>query len=547
MKRYFTIPIGVLLLTGVAWLQVPPPRPKAIAELIPPGALLAIEAKDFHALLSSWDQSQAKAKWLKSANYEQFTQSNLFQKMSGVFDEYNAASQLAPGLADMLQIAGSESALALYDPRELEFLYITRLDNTALSQSRLWGMRAKFEERQSAGKTFYLRTGSKRTVAFAFSGDYFFLATRDDLIAQALALQSGAQGPNLAGERWYADAAQASSGRGDLRMTLDLQSLVNNTYFRSYWIHRNVSDLKPFRSEICDLDRTGDGFTERRILLRQTDVPSAPTADLSPLVSFAPSSIGLYRVFAAVQPETAAQWIEEKLLYPTPSATRDDRIAPPSDVQPDAGTEADLETRIDALPVPSEQRARVMEILKPWLTSANITALAEYQSSERPQGSDFVSTPAAIALLSSRDWDADAARIAFRAALTARVSEGNVGTLDGLARRSIAIRGRVLLLANDAALLQQILATNTPQTGAPGADSIATFHHAGERDNFMRIMHDLDAAPAINNGMQFRNAGAAPFFSANLGSLSEVLSSVSTVTVTQQSNPNSVVQLVEYR
>jgi hypothetical protein len=103
------------------------------------------------------------------------------------------------------------------------------------------------------------------------------------------------------------------------------------------------------------------------------------------------------------------------------------------------------------------------------------------------------------------------------------------------------------LLANDAALLQQILATNTPQTGAPGADSIATFHHAGERDNFMRIMHDLDAAPAINNGMQFRNAGAAPFFSANLGSLSEVLSSVSTVTVTQQSNPNSVVQLVEYR
>ncbi len=99
MKRYFTIPISVLLLAGVAWLQVPPPRPKAIADLIPPGALLAIEAKDFRSLLSSWDQSQAKAKWLKSANYEQFTQSNLFQKMSGVFDEYKAASQFAPGLA----------------------------------------------------------------------------------------------------------------------------------------------------------------------------------------------------------------------------------------------------------------------------------------------------------------------------------------------------------------------------------------------------------------------------------------------------------------
>ncbi len=450
-------------------------------------------------------------------------------------------------MPDILQVAGSESALALYDPHELEFLYVTRLDNSALSQSQLWGTRAKFEERQSAGKTFYLRTDSKRTVAFAFSGDYFFLATRDDLVAQALALQSGTPGPNLASERWYADAAQASSGRGDLRMTLDLQKLVSNTYFRSYWIHRNVSELKPFRSEICDLDRAGNGFTERRILLRQSDIAAPPTTDLSPLVSVAPSSIGLYRVFAAVQPETAAQWVEEKLLYPTPSGTRDNRVAPPTDVQADAGTETDLETRIDAPPVPSEQRAGAMEILRPWLTSANVTALAEYQSSERPQGSDFVSTPAVIALLSSKDWDADAARNAFRAALAARVSEGNSGTLDGLATRSIQIRGRVLFLATDAALLQQILATNAPQTGGQGADYIASFHHAGERDNFMRIMHDLDAAPAINNGVQFRNAGAAPFFSANLGSLSDVLSSVNTVTVTEHSNPNSIVQTVEYR
>jgi hypothetical protein len=60
-------------------------------------------------------------------------------------------------------------------------------------------------------------------------------------------------------------------------------------------------------------------------------------------------------------------------------------------------------------------------------------------------------------------------------------------------------------------------------------------------------MHDLDAAPAITTGVQFRNAGAAPFFSANLGSLSDVLSSVSTVTVTERSNPNALVQLVEYR
>ncbi len=537
MKRYLKLPIGVFLVAGVAWLQVAPARPKAITELMPPGALLAIEAKDFHALLSAWDQSQAKAKWLKSANYDQFAQSNLFQKMIGVFDEYKAASQLAPGLADVIQVAGTESALALYNPRELEFLYITRLDNAALSQSKLWGMRASFEERQSAGKTFYMRTDSKRTVAFAFSGDYFLLATRDDLIAGALALQSGKPGPNLAGERWYADAAQASSARGDLRMTLDIAELVNNTYFRSYWIHRNVSELKPFRSEICDLDRTGGGFTERRVLLRETDIAVPSTTDVSRLAAFAPASAGLYRAWANTSPDTAAQWIEEKLLYPTPNASADDRVAPVADVPQNAGSEAELETRIDAPPVPSASRQGAIEILTPWLASAGIEAMAEYQRSERPAGSDFVSTPEVLALESAKDWDAEAARNAFRSALAARLGSG---AENGLAIRPMAIREHVLFLATDAALLQEVLASSVPPSGQNGDLGVtyrASFRHAREHENFLKMMHDLDAGPAA----------ASAFFSANLGSLSDVLSSVSTVTITERPRAKSVEQVVEYR
>jgi hypothetical protein len=76
----------------------------------------------------------------------------------------------------------------------------------------LLALRDKFEERTSGDTTFYVRTqtdpdsGQTRTVAFAVRGDYLLLATREDLLANALALMQHPAGRTLATDAWYSNA-----------------------------------------------------------------------------------------------------------------------------------------------------------------------------------------------------------------------------------------------------------------------------------------------------------------------------------------------------
>ena len=94
-------------------------------------------------------------------------------------------------------------------------------------------MRDKFEQRQAAGAPFYLLTdpASKRTVAFAFSKGYLLLATRDDLIAQALELAAGGGNPSIASDRWFHDSTAAAQDHGELRLVMNLESLVKRYIF----------------------------------------------------------------------------------------------------------------------------------------------------------------------------------------------------------------------------------------------------------------------------------------------------------------------------
>ena len=562
MRSKFLFISAFFLLAGVAWLQVLPPRERPLSELIPAGALLSIESKDFGAQLSEWNRSRAKANWLASANFNAFQQSNLLQKMSGVYAEYANAAGFTPGLLQLLEVAGTESALALYNPRELQFLYITKLSNARLTQSQLWALKDKFEQRQAAGKTFYLRTQGERTVAFAFSGDYLFAATRDDLIARALALQSGAIELRLADEPWYVGAVKASSGRGDLRMVLNLASLVKNTYFRSYWIQRNVSELRPFTAEICDLDRKGTEFSERRVLVRAPDskavlAPEAARAALAQLVAAAPQNAGLYRAWAQPGPQQIAALIQEKLLFQGAQALRNSRYAPAAPTAENAGSDADLETRIDQAPLPEASASgTAVDLLQALLTSANVEAAIEIQSSELPAGSGFVSLPSAIGIAAASDWDTARVRDLLTQQLSDRLSNGAIGVrwvpassqttfrMDGLATLLVAARGRVLYLSNNEALLGSLL-TSHVSAAATTDNYAASFRVERERSSYYSLMRALDAVSSGNRVFPQRDNQPA-FFSANVESLGTVLANIHSIDVREQELPDRTLQFVRY-
>jgi hypothetical protein len=555
-KKAVLLTALLLAAAGYVCLQTTAPLPD-LATYMPAGALLYLQAPDFGHLLRDWNDSQVKTDWLASANYEVFSRSNLFTKLKEVYGQYGEAAGFAPELANIVPIAGTDSALALYDIREVEFLYLTRLPEASLTQSALWRLRDKFEQRQAGGVPFYLRTdaASKRTVAFAFNKGYLILATRDDLVAQSLELMAGSHGPTLAAERWSQAVLAQAPARGDVRLVMDLESLVASVPFRSYWIQRNRSDLKQYWAGVADVKLSPAAITETRVFLRTPDSNSAaPSAAIAGLMALAPPEAGMYKIAPVADPAAAASLIVGKLIAPVSQRFSNGRFAPPS-ASPDnlAGSEAELETRIDEQPLaPDAGLSDSVAATRAMLEKGGAQAILWLQASAAIGGT-FFELPSAIVVQGSADWDANAVRGALgdaagRLWTTSRLgaewtaaTAGNhaVEGLNGLGKLMFTTRGRLLFLSNDAAMLAAVLDRPTAPPAAGALTCAAAFRHLRERPTFERTMAALDFG-----------AGGTPgpkLFSANIASLSRALAQVAEVRVTEEEKGAATLQTVVYR
>src|SRR5262245_17718883 len=119
---------GVIAFTAALWTlaQVPTGR-QPLAQWMPSGALLYLESSDFATQLSDWNRSDVKAKWLASKNHEAFMTTRLMLKLKEVYAEFSTAAGFEPNLDELETVAGTETAVALYDIRRLDLVYISRL------------------------------------------------------------------------------------------------------------------------------------------------------------------------------------------------------------------------------------------------------------------------------------------------------------------------------------------------------------------------------------------------------------------------------------
>ena len=567
MKTAVLLSALLLSTAGLVFLQTAPPAPK-LATIMPSGALLYLEAPDFGRLLRDWDTSKVKADWLESANYEVFSRSNLSTKLQEVYRQDGEAAGFLPGLKSVIEMAGTESALALYGIRDVEFLYVSRISDADLMKSQLWAVRDKFQQRQAGGVPFYLRTdaASKRTVAFAFAKGYLLLATRDDLVAQALELLAGGANPCIATDRWYRDSTAAASTPGELRLAMNLDALVDSVAFRSYWVQRNASMVRRYWAGVADVKRTAGNITETRVFLRKPDTAepapaNAGDAAVSSLLALVPPEAGLYRAWRAGEPSETAALVVQKLIAPQPERWRDWRDAPMA-VSPDsrAGSEGDLETRIDEQPLPPDAgTADSVAAVRAMVEKTGGRALLLVQSSAPASGA-FVRLPSVIVLenadTGAGDWDIGSVRSTLATAAgklwtTSQLGAGwasgtsgrhTVERLDGLGILVFAVRGRLLFLSNDLLLLTAVL----DQAGTSQANGaltyVAGFRHLREQENYQRVMAALDFPASAGYG-----GGGPAFFSGNIASLSRVLSSVAEVRVTEEQKGMTTYQTVLYR
>ncbi|MGD0200854.1 MAG: hypothetical protein ABSD27_08910 [Bryobacteraceae bacterium] len=575
---------SLLALAAWALMQAPAPGP-SLARYAPPGPLLIVEAKDFASLLTDWNGSREKQAWLASASYEVFSRSRLFLRLAEVQNEFGAAAGLPPDMPLLDSVAGSESALALYDIGNLQFLYITRLPSARALSTALWQKRSSYETRNSAGLDYFIRTdaASHRVAAFATANDYLLVATREDLIAGALSLLAGKPGADATAERWYAEAVRAAGPRGDLRLVLNLADLTRTAHFRSYWIQRNVSELRQYGAAIADVHRTAGEIREERVLLRfdqQTPQPDRASASFSTALALVPPGAGLYRAWAGPSAAAAIALLKQKIVAPGPAAPPRSDFAPAASASSSAGAESDLETRIDEPPLPPASPDRFPAPLRAIIEKAPLDAMLEIGSTRTLAGNVFVAIDTAVVLIGGADWDANA----VRDALTSAPEYGSLG------RITVEAQGRVLILSNSAALAKQIVARAASPGSAQPATYAAAFNHAGERARYLRMMRLLDNAPGRRGtaaqpqgeggeegeaaaqpqgeggeegeaaaqpqgqGGEKREAGPAPndrqtpaFFSDNIGSLSQTLARVASTTIVMRDTGPAVFETVTYR
>lgn len=93
--RLSLVAMLALCITGaVGWTlyQGPAGAARPLDQLVPEGALLYIEARDFAGLMKDWNASPEKAQWLKSDDYRVFSNSRLFLRLSKASDEFAVAA-----------------------------------------------------------------------------------------------------------------------------------------------------------------------------------------------------------------------------------------------------------------------------------------------------------------------------------------------------------------------------------------------------------------------------------------------------------------------
>jgi len=406
-----------LLVTGLALLcalaasayqavQRAATAPTSMAGMLPQGALLTIESPDFAGLLHDWNASPEQKSWLASDNYSVFSNSRLFGRLNDARGEFestaNPAENEGPSFdGDFLtQVAGRQSIFAWYDVGNLEFLYISRVSASQAANIALLKERKGWTARQSGGITFYMRKssdgpaaeaesaqGKARTVAYAQvpdpGGDLLILATREDLIANALALIHPANprqnAQSVASEQWFVDASAAlppGNSAPALHMVLNLERLVPQPYFRSYWVQRNISAMGQYRAAVSDLHRESGQFREERALLPKASDSEAYQTELSPLVGVLPAS-GVFRAQATHDPDAAVTALEEKLLGRIKLEALPATEAPDPTLEAEqSGSATDLETRIDT-PAPVTPATSNLALTQA-IQSAGLDAIATW-------------------------------------------------------------------------------------------------------------------------------------------------------------------------
>jgi hypothetical protein len=222
---------------------------------------------------------------------------------------------------------------------------------------------------------------------------------------------------------------------------------------------------------------------------------------------------------------------------------------------PDAGSEVDLESRIDERPITEDRDS--FKTLRDRLVATRIDAMLDVSTTRISADQVFVQPHAAIALLANAPWNGDQIRAALgvaaegvwstSASATWRTTAGGVRELEGLGKLAMASEGKWLVIGDSSEMVNAVFSRRN-RTALAGAAYAAGWRHARELPNFERMTKLIDFPQMpVAAADQPEGAGEPPFFSGNLASLGRTLKRIDAATIVVHDEGSLLRESVVYK
>lgn len=256
---------------------------EALAKFFPPNAVVFVATPSLKNLLSTIQKHPLTEKFKKSFPRQDgegegdsgeeitsiktaFEQSRLYLKLENKLEEASKISGFEISLETLSEVAGEESALALYDIGELSMVFLSTVSRSQMMKTKFANPGKRFEERKKGDVIYFVASDETGAVfAFAITDRWFLFSNKLSLMEQTIELLVGNSKEDLSNSDWFKGILEPSLLSADLVVALNQSALNDDLYFKTYWLHKNAKQLRW-------IDRTILALKFEQNLIRETRV-----------------------------------------------------------------------------------------------------------------------------------------------------------------------------------------------------------------------------------------------------------------------------------
>lgn len=274
-----------------------------LAKDVPRGALIYAQTTDLPQFIKLWSESKFKEDYLKSANFDEFSNGHLGRKLASRWKEFNAAAGFDIDLETVAKLAENRAAIALYDVGKLEFVFVAPVSGEIFAATKFLQGSEKFNAETLADGTEIYRTGveadrgrQKQELIFTYVKGRLIVATSVKLLGQTIDNINGKASKNHLSDEADFQILSAKTSPHAATVWLDQKALNEDYYFKRYWLMSKVEDLKNIRAAIFDFEIGENKIVEKRRFALEKSLEKSPFSarQTEEMLSFLPAGLPFY-------------------------------------------------------------------------------------------------------------------------------------------------------------------------------------------------------------------------------------------------------------